>query len=650
MTLPSSRQRTRSGERWPSFLGGLAAFCLVVFPPAGFLALTLRFFLVRPRADLRPWLVVWVALLLPFCIRLFAGSIETWLLLQFGIVMGFAYLSAALAKRPVFFGFLLGLLVVALIGGIERERSRQLWIDSASPQTLSDRLKGVTVLSGDSDGWRRNGLRLFQKSWALEPGIEELELTFQARSVDGATGWQWYETSPATVQELIQQGDERFVRVENPVDDPASIIRRVNTGGSVAGRTFRARLDLRAPAPSRGSGCNGLQLRTFEPSFQACESIGLSEHWQRYTIETAFPTSSRQPVFELVIGEMDALQFDVRDVTIEEFLGDSWVPIAPIEPAGITLRMSLPEVHQFSEPTQGFVPTEEWRAYSMSLTHPAIAHLSRADLLLQLESGNVVSLRDIELASLTPGIADPRPYSFPRFELWYPHPNLAGQSFASSGIVMTSLAGGIAAIGVGAVTTILSIVPTGSRAAWFAALFGLLWLPLVLLKGRWRLALLIVMAAALIALVAVAGPSNLGRLAVWSSDSGNRTDRLEIFRVALAAFQQHPLLGIGDAPQDFMNFWRDNYSGSSLEVITHAHNLWLQFAAAYGLSGLIAIVWLTGGLVYTAWRAAGLTGLALVVPILVMNSVDYTLFYAGVLLPLVVGLNCHRSAKRTSSA
>ena len=77
-------------------------------------------------------------------------------------------------------------------------------------------------------------------------------------------------------------------------------------------------------------------------------------------------------------------------------------------------------------------------------------------------------------------------------------------------------------------------------------------------------------------------------------------------------------------------------------AVTHAHNVWLEFAAAYGVLGLASVTALTLGLLALAWRGGGARALAFVVGVLVMNVFDTTLVYAGVLFPLFLALGVFR--------
>jgi O-antigen ligase len=128
-------------------------------------------------------------------------------------------------------------------------------------------------------------------------------------------------------------------------------------------------------------------------------------------------------------------------------------------------------------------------------------------------------------------------------------------------------------------------------------------------------------------------------LLLLSDDGVNPISRWDIWQVALQALLAYPLTGLGTQP--FISFMAGLDFPRHL-IATHAHNLWLQFGAAYGIPGLLAALWLTGGLLGLAWRWGRWRGLGLVVPVMIMQLFDYTLFYAGVLFPLILGLNALR--------
>jgi O-antigen ligase len=623
------------------WLEGVAACGLVIYPPVG-VALFFLHALISDRPSLhRCWL--WPALLVLGLWILLQGRLDLWLFTQAGLALLLAIFVTINSARAVLLGIIAGFAVIAVAGGFERELSRHLWLDAGSPQTFTDKLQGVTQLSGDSPGWRRNGVRLSEKTWRLEPGTDRLKLSFEARLTAGQPGWQWYTNNPEVQQELRSEAGEQFTRIVSPPEGRRDVVQRVRTVGAVAGRTFRVNLELRAPEPVMAEGCQGLQLRTFDAPFQHCESVSLSEDWQRFSITATFPPEAGQPALELRINHIATPSFDVRNVSFEELAGDGWTPLYPVEPAGLQVRLPLPDVHIFSHPALNIVPGEEWQRYTLAIEHEALRELKQVSFLLQLEVGVDVALRDISLTSLTPDARQPLPSAFPRFDLWYLQANLAGHTFAATGLLLLLLARS-SWVGLGGLLIVLgAIFLTGSRAAWLAALAGLPWLLWLGTQGRARLLAFGSLGMITIAFFLGVGGDALGRLQVWQAEDGNTVPRTEIWNSAWNTLMAQPWTGVGE--QGFVSAWQAQHPDDRREVPTHAHNFWLQFGAAYGIPGLLAALWLSGGLLVIAWRWGRWRGLGLVVPVLIMQVFDYTLFYAGVLFPLILGLNMLRQER-----
>jgi O-antigen ligase len=123
---------------------------------------------------------------------------------------------------------------------------------------------------------------------------------------------------------------------------------------------------------------------------------------------------------------------------------------------------------------------------------------------------------------------------------------------------------------------------------------------------------------------------------------GEVTARRDIWAAAWGAFASHPWRGLGAG--GFPAYWAEFYGG---EAVQHAHNLWLEFAASYGVLGLASAIALTFALGALAWRWGGARALLLVAGVLLMNVFDTTLFYTGVLFSLALALGTFRTGLRS---
>ena len=619
---------------------------LVLYAPAGFALFVFQGLALRHLQALGPWLWTWSSLFVLSTWLLLDGVLEPLLVLQGLLALLFAIVVSVKSTLATLLGLTAGLTVVVVFGGIERELSRQMWLDAASPQVLIDKLSGISRLSGDSPGWRHNGIRWIEKAWLLKPGSDGLQLSFEARLTEGTVGWQWYTNRRETAQEFHVEDGTPFTRIVNAPAERRYIAQRVRTEEPVAGRTFRASLEMRAPHEVAADGCDGLRLRTFETSFQHCEGLNLTQEWQRYEIEATFPKDARQPAFDLIVNDIDTEMFDIRDVRILEYREDTWSQVAHVEPAGLHVRLPLAGVHIFSHPTLNLIPQDDWQRYALVLDRAELDSLREASFLLQLESGVDVAIRAVSLSPLDPEAPAPIARAFSRFDLWFPHANLAGHTLLAAGLLLLLVAQG-PMLGLGGTGLIFTaIFLTGSRAAWGGALLGVPWLLWLVLHGRPRLLVFAVLGIGSLALVFGPGVDVLGRLQVWTDQDGSPVARSEMWGVALQGLVEHPWSGLKGQGEDFATYWQAAYRGDSTQTVTHAHNLWLAFASDYGVPGLVAITWLTGALLYLAWRWGRWRGMAVVLPVFAINIFDYTFFYPGVLLALILALNVLRDQRQ----
>lgn len=149
-------------------------------------------------------------------------------------------------------------------------------------------------------------------------------------------------------------------------------------------------------------------------------------------------------------------------------------------------------------------------------------------------------------------------------------------------------------------------VPTGARGPWLALLAVIALLALATLRGHSAVKRIVIWASATAALlVAFATIDGFrGRFDLMATDLGSffwggERDtspgiRLQIYRAALLAFAEHPLLGLGAG--GFANAVDSYVSVGVLSPLAaeaaraEMHNSYLAFAADFGTPGLLAII------------------------------------------------------------
>ena len=586
--------------------------------------------------DQRLWMALWLGTLLLLSPGLL---IQLDLLLIGQIALA---LIASLLLTTNSLSLRLGLSAVLLLAlpfaVVQRHASADLWSDPQHPLTLYELVSRQSLLNRGASPERIGHPWTAVKTWVL-PEAGSFNLTFDVRRVSGEPGWEWYAYNPLFSFEKMSVEDTPFLRVYPPdvEADFRFITREINTGAPLANRTFRARIDLRSPEPLMGRGCQGLRIQVVAgQNGGRCRDVQLTNDWQSHELVWTAPPDVRSPVVRLSLYNIDVASYDLRGGSLEELRDGVWRPFTQLEPEGLLVRAVVPSTHRALVPRLTVVPRDEWQHVSLLVDTHQLTRQQTLSFLAQLEGGMEVAIRNLRLEGLD-SVRQPRPLPVTRQNLWFSHANLAGHSLATTGLVLIGLKlGGWQKLS-GVSAAFVTVLLTGSRAAWLALMVGSALLSLPLFVKGWRFWFWALVGFTLLAL---ASGTLIGRLNVFNSEDISDVSRLAIWRAAWQSFLSHPWTGVGT---DFATYWQQTYSGENTEIITHAHNLWLQFAAVYGVPGLLAVLWLTGGFLYLAWHWGRGRGLALVVPILVMNLFDYTFFYSGVLFPLILGVNVLRS-------
>lgn len=220
----------------------------------------------------------------------------------------------------------------------------------------------------------------------------------------------------------------------------------------------------------------------------------------------------------------------------------------------------------------------------------------------------------------------------PRVSGFSPQPNFLGHG----AVMMAGLAWLLGGSRIGGIALALAaglVWVSGSRTAF---------LGLLVLLGGWVWGLRRWRRVALLLLLVLGGwlwaqPDQLGRLSEVFAANNPAEARPQIWAVAWQAFREHPWGGIGWG--QFPLYYKLNLPAQPLEVAAqHGHNLLLQLLAEGGVLGLLAFLSLWGGVVLSVFRSREWRAGLLLLLALLLNTFDYTWFYAGVYYPLWIAV------------
>ncbi len=617
----------------------LGVFATALFAPSGLLLLGVGVVWRRRLVFNRGWFILWV-------------GTAAWFLIPH---------SAASDWRGV--GFVLSLFSVGLVAATLLKAPRKtlatgLSLALAALLSASAADLALSLFTWQAYDMRSNLSKLWHpfyetvetlstREWVLNPAsppkstpTSELRLSFEARLRSGAPGWNWHRSMPEFKLEQLTDQGQSYTHVRAPLGDDPYLMRTYTTPEPVGGERFRATVVLRADRPLPAEGNRGIWLQTSgETLYLKILPVSLNTHWQTFFLEWTPPVSVQNSSIHLVLNDFDGVTFDVKEATLQIFRAGVWASLDPPSPTGVNTALSWEGHPPDAASSVRFVPTSTWQPYDLTVESGGLAP-AQIEAVLTPEPGLELDVRRTVLEA-SGAEAHPRPHigGF-RSPLWFGQPNLAGHTVVTVGLVLlaSTRSGWLGTAGL--IATVVCVGFTGSRAAWLAALLGLPWLLWLACRAGERPKVFGTLFAAGVLFLVSFGLGGLGRLQMVGVDEP--VNRPQIWATAWAAFGDNPVTGVGT--DGFTSYWRENRSQDFL-IVTHAHNLWLQFAAAYGLPGLVAVLWLTGGFLLLAWTWGRWRGLALVVPVFVMNIFDYTFFYSGVLFPLLLGMNALRQER-----
>lgn len=243
-----------------------------------------------------------------------------------------------------------------------------------------------------------------------------------------------------------------------------------------------------------------------------------------------------------------------------------------------------------------------------------------------------------------PSAVQLHPSGVPRVHLLSTDPNLAAHGAVTAALATLAIEAPSYVTVPSMVAAAAAVALTRSRAAALGLVAGLLLMTLSLKPWRRDHPLV-----ATLLTIGAFGAAATGTLALFAErwpGLGHAVSRIAIWRFALSELQHHRLLGLSSQHLDFATVWAEQHPHASTPAITHAHNLWLQFGAEFGILGLLGISLVVVTLVRLSWSRLAWRGLLLLLPVLMMNMVDVTLLYPGVLFPVLFAVNHGLGASR----
>lgn len=619
-------------------LGGVS---VALYAPVGVLTFVIRMlggYAVRLEQD---WLWLWPVSLLPLAILEAAvGHIEA--SLSWVGEAAIALVASALMRgerRSVGRGLLIGLAVLTTIMVLTQFNANRLWLNSPDADAAFKLARliatGTQTVNAASE-----------HSWTIPKGTSRVTLRTVLRDARGSWAWAWRTHGPVEIRPLASAGPSA-ARIRFGSGDDPYVMRWFDQPVPIAGKRFRVTLEARSDSPVLPGGCRGISLQAWgHGGGTSCQSLVLSSSWQSFHYEWTPPPTAQTHDLRIVLKGTTGQVIDVRKVQLFEYSADGWKKLGPLAPAAVTVQFEWIQPHGTQTRVLAAAPGKSWQTISASLKGLPSKSVSRVSVSLAPTGQSAVTVGPTIVRA---GDQELRAAGTPlRQSAWFGHPNLAGHSIASLALglllIATSLRVRLAAFAL----TAVAIYLTGSRTAFVAAIAGMALL-ILLSHRRARKFLVPLMVLLTFTVLLVIGSTLLrdpvGRLTFDRVHSN--VPRLAIWKGALDAFEAHPLFGLAGAGKTFASYWETAKPDPNHVPITHAHNLWLELASNYGVVGLSCGLWLTLGLLTVGWRRARAPGLVLVTSVLLMNVVDYTLLYSGVLLPLILALNVADKRART---
>jgi hypothetical protein len=472
---------------------------------------------------------------------------------------------------------------------------------------------------------------IFSRDWQITKPTT-LKLNFRARIDTEISKDIWGFSMDSFKSDWIQDTSGSFLRIQVPTGIDPYLYRSVLTPSPISGKRFRVSLQMRARVPIALQGCRGVWLQENGGSYASqCFPVALNKQWESFNFEWQAPLNALSKSVRVVINDFDGLEFDIRDLKVDWQIDDGWKALTPLEPTGAVMLLDwIGRDKNAIAPYLPLVVDRQWHDYSISTSLPIATKLT---VNIVLQPNYWAELQDFQLDTrqanlvqkITPLI---KPF---RSAIWFGDPNIAGHSLAAIALFTVLLTPNLWIGIVGITLGLVGIFFTESRAAWIAAAIGLPWLFWFVLSKKLRLWFFGAISIIILTAISVWGTDFFGRLATVDQIG---VTRQSIWNVALDSIRQN--LWTGTSDEQFSKIYAERYPTIPMRI-THAHNLWLESGVRFGLLGLIVSGGLSLALVAFFWKYGRWRALAFLLPIFLMNVLDYSLEYIGILAPFILG-------------
>lgn len=545
---------------------------------------------------------------------------------------------------------------LSLLATVELATSARTWTLNGRSMLFSTPPRPFQGFRDAIDGiWRSPS---GQRTWTIRDERSStqtaaLTIQFDVALLSGHVGGTWgVSQGNIAVHESDADAADTSLSVRFPTDGDPFLWQRFVSEQPLDGRTFRASVDVRslAPPPSVAPrSTRGLWLREREPTGSwRYARIDPGPTWRRYVIEWTLPANSPAHTLEVALNDLDGWSLEVRDLHLTELTEAGVRELIPaLIPNGLWATATFDSAGRPPVVASGAATdlTRTNERYSLIVPLPAGRADGHLTLTLRTQAGLDVQTRDLRVRTPVGVSAEPS-RSVTRARLWFGHPNFLGHGLAALLIVWLTfhvamrldLARKTRAFVLIAVTAVglIGILATNSQSALAAALSACALFTFVkMVRGRLRLPA----ALALLAMVIVV-------LLVTREPFANIQPRTHAWAAAWDAMVRFPWKGVNS----FAEFLATGAAAQTAHSgVNHAHNAWLQAGARFGLPGFIAACWFTASLARNLWRKAGPWSLVTVLPMALLQLVDFTIAYSWVLVPFGVALASYQALDATRS-